>query len=132
MAVWPFGDGYEVWSFPMLAKPSFDMKMVKIAKFYRHIEMYEHHYMKRLQKELAKIAAQIAAEQAAKEAAELAAQKAAIDALNAAAFGPLPSDVDSDFDKGSQWSSRVSMVSQQSGAEALQIDAGDDQQGSRR
>ncbi|CAK9866751.1 unnamed protein product [Sphagnum jensenii] len=132
IAVWPFGDGYEVWSFPMLAKPSFDMKMVKIAKFYRHIEMYEHHYMKRLQKELAKIAAQIAAEQAAKEAAELAAQKAEIDALNAAAFGPLPSDVDSDFDKGSQWSSRVSMVSQQSGAEALQIDAGDDQQGSRR
>ncbi len=100
----------------MLAKPSFDMKMVKIAKFYRHVEMYEHHYMKRLQKELAKIAA----------------QKAAIDALNAAAFGPLPSNVDSDFDKGSQWSSRVSMVSQQSGAEALQIDAGDDQQGSRR
>jgi len=89
-AVWPFGQGYQVWSFPLLGAPTFDMKMALLAKLYRHVEMYEHHYIKLLQKELAKLAAQTAEEQTAREAEELAAQQAEIDAANACAFGPLP------------------------------------------
>lgn len=117
----------------MLETPTFDLKMVQLAKFYRHVEMYEHHYMKRLQKELAEVAKQQAAEQAAKEAAELAAQQAEIDAANALAFGPPPGgDSDSETDKASQGSHRSddSMASESS----VNLERSDSQRasGSRR
>jgi hypothetical protein len=103
MAVWPFGKGFQVWSFPLLGEPTFDLKSALLGKLYRHIEMYEHHYMNALQKELVKIVAQ----KAAKEAAHLAAQQAEIDAANALAFGPPPRLVSElDEDLGSEGSYR--------------------------
>ncbi|KAG0624366.1 hypothetical protein M758_3G243200, partial [Ceratodon purpureus] len=117
-AVFPFGKGFQVWSFPMLSTPTFDLKTALLGKLYRHIEMYEHHYMKWLQKDMAKIAAQKAVEQAAKEAAELAAQQAEIDAANALAFGPPPglateSDTGSEGSYRSEGSSRSDMSDNQ-------------------
>lgn len=125
--VFPFGNGYQVWSFPLLNKPAYDTKMAKTARFYRHVELYEHYYMKSLQKELAEIAARLAAEQSAKEAAELAAQQAEIDAANAAAFGPPPTETDSEGEKDSTGShgSEASEGSQRSAADAENPEGGE-------
>uniref|UniRef100_A0A7I3Z5K1 Uncharacterized protein n=3 Tax=Physcomitrium patens TaxID=3218 RepID=A0A7I3Z5K1_PHYPA len=131
MAVWPCGKGYEVWSCPTLAAPSFNPKVAQLGKLYRQVEMYEHHHMKLLHREMAKQAAHKAVELAAQEAAQAATRLAEIDAANALAFGPPPSlapdafEVETSSQSSSYRSSKASSKSNQSNMSVLEPNPAD-------